>query len=140
MALTRSEIMSRIRSKNTGPERRFRRLLRLLGAPSHLEHHGEFKIDFAWPGLRVAVFVDGCLWHGCPAHYREPKTNAAFWRSKVERNAARDRLATLTLATEGWRVVRLWEHDVKKMRAPEAAALLHKAGVLKTADPPGGGE
>jgi DNA mismatch endonuclease (patch repair protein) len=60
---------------------------------------------------RVAVFVDGCFWHGCPDHFRPPRTNADYWGPKVERNRARDRDTDDRLLVEGWTVVRVWEHE-----------------------------
>jgi DNA mismatch endonuclease (patch repair protein) len=62
--------------------------------------------------LRVAVFVDGCFWHGCPAHFNKPRNNAAFWRRKIVGNRARDRLVNRTLRRMGWKVLRIWEHEL----------------------------
>ncbi len=70
--------------------------------------------DFVFPKLRLAVFVDGCFWHACPLHATRPKGNAAFWRRKFATNKARDRLVTRTLRKDGWRVLRIWEHELKK--------------------------
>ena len=66
--------------------------------------------DFVFPAERVAVFVDGCFWHGCPRHYNAPANNEAFWRRKLIANRTRDRLVTRTLTRAGWKVVRIWEH------------------------------
>ena len=85
--------------------------------PSPQSGEGEaFKVrpDFVFPKLRVAVFVDGCFWHGCPKHETKPRNNAAFWRKKFARNIARDRLVTRTLRREGWRVLRIWEHELAR--------------------------
>lgn len=65
-----------------------------------------------FPGPRVAVFVDGCFWHGCPDHYVAPRTSLAFWRKKLRDNVDRDRRQTLILERDGWTVVRLWEHEI----------------------------
>lgn len=73
--------------------------------------------DLVFTRLRVAVFVDGCFWHGCPEHHTVAATNAAYWAEKVRANRARDRETTERLLDEGWRVVRIWEHE-----DPEAAA------------------
>ncbi len=70
------------------------------------------KVDFVFPKLHLAVFVDGCFWHGCPLHGTKPRNNAAFWRKKFAANKARDRLVTRTLRRNGWRVLRLWEHEL----------------------------
>lgn len=72
------------------------------------------KPDFVFPKLMMAVFVDGCFWHGCPQHATQPKTNARFWRDKIARNQARDRQANRLLRKLGWRVVRIWEHELKR--------------------------
>jgi DNA mismatch endonuclease (patch repair protein) len=66
--------------------------------------------DLVFPRARVAVFVDGCFWHGCPEHHTVAKTNAGFWAEKVERNRKRDRETDTRLRNAGWTVVRLWEH------------------------------
>jgi DNA mismatch endonuclease (patch repair protein) len=69
-------------------------------------------VDIAFMRARVAVFVDGCFWHGCPSHGTVPrKTNAAFWRTKVDANRERDQDTDARLRRAGWRVVRLWEHE-----------------------------
>ena len=67
---------------------------------------------------RLAVFVAGCLWSGCPLHATQPKQNAQFWREKIARNRARDRLVTRTLRTLGWRGLRIWEHELARKREP----------------------
>lgn len=68
--------------------------------------------DFVFPAERVAVFVDGCFWHGCPRHCRIPASNVTFWQRKFEANTQRDLLVTRTLRQLGWRVVRIWEHSL----------------------------
>jgi DNA mismatch endonuclease (patch repair protein) len=70
--------------------------------------------DFVFPKLRVALFVDGCFWHGCPKHATKPRNNAAFWRRKFARNLERDRLVTRTLRKNGWCVLRIWEHELAR--------------------------
>lgn len=111
----RSEIMSRVKGRgNVATElalvallRRngitgWRRNYRLLGTP-----------DFVFPRQRAAVFVDGCFWHGCSRHWKAPDSNRGFWLRKVDRNIKRDRLVNRTLKASGWRVVRIWQHDLK---------------------------
>jgi DNA mismatch endonuclease, patch repair protein len=71
------------------------------------------RADFVFRKERVAVFVDGCFWHGCPRHATKPKGNAAFWRKKLAANKARDRRVNRALRRAGWRVLRLWEHELK---------------------------
>jgi DNA mismatch endonuclease Vsr len=70
--------------------------------------------DFGFPKIRVAVFVDGCFWHGCPQCYRRPKTSRDYWDQKVARNIARDRGVIARLRRKGWSVIRLWEHDAQR--------------------------
>jgi DNA mismatch endonuclease (patch repair protein) len=67
--------------------------------------------DLAFTRRRVAVFVDGCFWHGCPVHGVSPKSNTDYWAPKLARNAQRDRLDDSALDAAGWRIVRLWEHE-----------------------------
>ena len=74
------------------------------------EHFG--KPDFTFRRERVVVFVDGCFWHGCPKHSNLPVNNRPFWRKKLAANSLRDRLVTRTLRRQGWRVLRIWEHDL----------------------------
>jgi DNA mismatch endonuclease (patch repair protein) len=68
-------------------------------------------IDIAFPARRVAVFVDGCFWHGCPRHGTWPKRNGAFWRAKIDANRARDADTDASLRAAGWTVLRFWQHD-----------------------------
>jgi DNA mismatch endonuclease (patch repair protein) len=68
--------------------------------------------DFANRGEKIALFVDGCFWHGCPKHYRKPATNSVFWKGKMTRNTARDKKVSAELRARGWRVIRVWEHSI----------------------------
>ena len=69
------------------------------------------KADVVFPTEKVAVFIDGCFWHGCPLHATWPKANADFWRAKIEANKARDLATDKTLEAAGWTVLRCWEHE-----------------------------
>ena len=80
----------------------WRRGIKLFGKP-----------DFIFRQHRVVVFVDGCFWHGCPSHATKPKTNAEFWERKLAHNVVRDRLVTRMLKRDGWKVLRIWEHELK---------------------------
>ena len=82
--------------------------------------------DIAFTARRVAVFVDGCFWHVCPQHGRDPAVNESYWSPKLRRNVERDRAADAALAAAGWRVVRVWEHQ----SLDEAVALV--VAVLRT--------
>lgn len=117
MAMTRSEIMSRIKSKgNKSTElamvKLFRRY-RLIGWRRQQRVCG-INVDFVFPKRRRVVFVDGCFWHKCPIHFKVPKKRKQFWYNKVSSNAARDRYQTAHLMNNGWQVMRVWEHELKE--------------------------
>ena len=73
---------------------------------------------------KVAVFIDGCYWHGCPEHYVSPKTNSGYWSDKVVRNIARDRDTDRQLEKAGWLVLRYWEHTSAEISAAEITELV----------------
>jgi DNA mismatch endonuclease (patch repair protein) len=106
--------MSRIRSRGNARTElallQMFRANRIRGWRRHLPVSG--KPDFAFRKMKVAVFVDGCFWHGCPKCYTRPKTNRKFWDKKRADNMARDRRVNLELRRKGWKVVRLWEHSL----------------------------
>jgi DNA mismatch endonuclease (patch repair protein) len=110
----RSEVMSRIRGRgNKGTEQALVSLLRAHKITGWRRNQPIFgKPDFVFPKLRVAVFVDGCFWHSCPLHGTRPKNNSAFWHNKLAKNKARDLLVSRTLRKNGWRVLRIWEHEL----------------------------
>jgi len=110
--LTRSESMSRVRGKNSSAERALRSGLHARGLRFRLHRRVEdIVVDIVFPRPRVAVFVDGCFWHGCPKHATFPKTNQEYWLPKLAENRERDRRQTARLRGAGWRVVRVWEHE-----------------------------
>jgi DNA mismatch endonuclease (patch repair protein) len=74
---------------------------------------GRITPDFVFRQVRLAIFVDGCFWHGCPKHATWPAHRAAWWRRKIEGNKTRDRLVNRALRRTGWRVVRIWECDLR---------------------------
>jgi len=108
--------MSRIRSSgNRETEMRMIALFRRHGITGWRRNWPLFgRPDFVFPQQRLALFVDGCFWHGCPKHYMKPANNKAFWRKKLEANRARDRLVNQVLRKKGWRVLRIWEHDAAR--------------------------
>lgn len=110
----RSEVMSRIKGRgNRDTELALATILRrnrICGWRRHLPLTG--RPDFAFPVERVAVFVDGCFWHRCPRCNLTPKQNGDFWKEKLAGNVSRDRRVTRTLRSDGWRVVRIWEHQM----------------------------
>jgi DNA mismatch endonuclease, patch repair protein len=85
------------------------------------------RADVVFPGVRIAVFVDGCFWHGCPHHASWPKANAQWWREKIEANRRRDTATDEALQREGWRVVRVWEHEDPELAANRVAAMVAEA-------------
>ena len=107
--------MSDQKRAGTAPEMLLRRALFARG----LRYRVGYKvpgvprrtIDIAFPGKRVAVFVDGCFWHGCPQHCVPPKNNAAWWAAKLQRNQERDRETDDVLHAAGWTSLRFWEHQ-----------------------------
>lgn len=111
----RSQIMAAIKSKgNKATEIRLAGIFRqykIVGWRRHLRLFG--NPDFAFPKHHLAVFVDGCFWHGCPKHFRKPSDNRKYWHEKILRNQHRDRIVTKTLRRAGWRVLRIWEHELK---------------------------
>lgn len=112
----RSALMAAIRSRgNKDTELAFVRILRahrIVGWRRHQRLLG--KPDFIFRKLRLAIFVDGCFWHGCPKHSSHAAESGVYWREKLAKNAARDRLVTRTLRRNGWRVVRIWEHELSR--------------------------
>ncbi|MGW2028814.1 very short patch repair endonuclease [Streptomyces sp. NPDC001356] len=107
--------MSRQKSRNTEVEMALRRALHAAGLRYRV-HRRPLKgvrreADVIFGPAKVAVFVDGCFWHGCPQHATWPKTNADFWRSKIEGNRRRDMDTDERLASAGWLAVRVWEHE-----------------------------
>ena len=108
-------VMQGNRSTDTRPEVALRAALHRRGLRFR-KHHPPLpglhaRADVVFTRARVAVFVDGCFWHRCPQHGTQPRTNAAWWQAKLDRNVERDRRVDRALAESGWRVVRVWEHE-----------------------------
>lgn len=114
----RSRNMASIRSKgNASTEKVFLGLLREAGISGWRRHMNlPGKPDFAFPKQRVAIFVDGCFWHGCPRCYRLPEDNRRYWKAKMRSNRNRDRRRTRELRARGWTVLRCWEHRLETER------------------------
>lgn len=113
-ATKRSEIMARVKGKgNVATEGRFVQLLRKQHIAGWRRNFPIFgRPDFTFPRARVAIFIDGCFWHGCPRHSELPGTNRLFWLRKLTRNKVRDRKVNRELRARGWRVVRVWQHEL----------------------------
>jgi DNA mismatch endonuclease (patch repair protein) len=113
--MERSRIMASVKSRNTkSTELRFISILKdksITGWRRNYPLTG--KPDFVFPCLRIAVFIDGCFWHGCPDHCRMPSSNVNYWRAKIEKNKNRDKKITKALKMKEWQVIRVWEHEIK---------------------------
>jgi len=107
--------MARFGRRDTAPELAVRRELHRRGRRFFVDRRVSARCrarpDLVFPRARIAVFVDGCFWHYCDEHAHLPKANAALWREKLLANRRRDAANTAVLQSEGWRVVRVWEHD-----------------------------
>jgi DNA mismatch endonuclease (patch repair protein) len=120
-----SRRMARVRRKGTNAEVALRRELYRIG----LRYRVEYEVlkrprrvaDVAFPGLAIAVFVDGCFWHGCPDHASWPKQNSEFWRQKIEANRLRDLDTSERLRSIGWTILRFWEHELPSEAAETIA-------------------
>lgn len=106
--------MVRCRSRDTKPEVALRSRLHRAGLRFRVQIRPLSRLrrtaDIAFTRARVAVFIDGCFWHGCPAHYVPPATNSEYWSTKIAGNQARDRITDEVLSHAGWTIVRVWEH------------------------------
>jgi DNA (cytosine-5)-methyltransferase 1 len=118
----RSRIMRAVPGKNTSAERALRIALSAAGLRGYRLHHQAVPgtPDVVFRLERLAVFVDGCFWHGCPECYREPKSHKEYWTMKVQRNKDRDAAVNVACKAKGWRVLRIWEHEV--LRVPRRVA------------------
>lgn len=117
-SLTRSELMQRVKPKNSKAELSLRSALQRRGLRFRLHRRVEgVNVDIAFISARVALFVDGCFWHGCPLHATYPKTNKSYWLPKLEANRERDQRQAAKLRACGWKVVRIWEHDCRRPSA-----------------------
>lgn len=111
----RSEIMSKVRSKDSKIETEFRKELWRAGfryGKNSSKYFG--KPDLILPKYKTAIFIDSCFWHGCEKHGSVPKTRKKFWKDKIERNKERDKEVNKYYKKEGWRILRVWEHDLKR--------------------------
>jgi DNA mismatch endonuclease (patch repair protein) len=103
------------RSRDTTLELEVRRELHRAGLRYRVDYPPETALrrraDIVFTRRRIAVFLDGCFWHGCPTHPRSSKTNTDYWRAKIEANQRRDAETSEALAASGWQVLRFWEHE-----------------------------
>src|SRR5262245_45756326 len=108
----RSRCMSHIRGKDTGPELRLRKALWKARLRFRLHYPLPGRPDIVFVGKKIAIFVDGCFWHGCPDHAVKPKSNKEFWTKKLAGNIARDRANDSRIHQLGWKGIRIWEHEI----------------------------
>lgn len=120
--------------KNTAPELALRSLLHGMGLRYRIDCRLipglRRKADVSFPRLKVAVFVNGCFWHGCPKHATWPKANGEYWRRKILRNRERDKDTDRRLAEEGWLVIRVWEHEAPVQAANRIARAVRRRTAL----------
>jgi len=109
----RSLLMSKIKSKNTKPEKLLCHILKKLGLKVFKHPKMCGSPDFFIRDLGIVVFLDGCFWHGCKKDLRLPKSNAKYWLFKINKNIIRDRKINNMLKKKGYKVVRFWEHELK---------------------------
>jgi DNA mismatch endonuclease (patch repair protein) len=126
--------------RDTKPEWRLRRAVHARGLRYFVNKRPLTSVrrtaDLVFPRVRVAVFLDGCFWHGCPQHHTVAKTNAAFWADKVASNRRRDADTDARLAAAGWTVVRVWEHEPAEDAAARVAATVNDLRRTAAAGPP----
>lgn len=136
--------MSRARRRDTAPEVAARRALYRAGLRYRVVYPipGQRRrtIDIAFVGAKIAVFIDGCFWHGCPQHGTQPRSNSGWWQTKIATNQARDRDSDQLLAEAGWTVLRFWEHVDPGQIATEVEAAVsiarrRPAGSPKSPEP-----
>lgn len=108
----RSQIMSKIKGNNTCLEIGFKELIRGLRFRYQPNIFG--KPDFASKKLKISIFIDSCFWHKCSKHFRKPADNNLYWTKKINRNVERAKEVNAYLKKQGWKVIRFWEHDIKK--------------------------
>jgi len=111
----RSYNMSMIKAKNTRPEIVLRKLLSSHGIRGYRIHYKlTGKPDIVFPKKKIAVFIDGCFWHKCPRCFVKPQTNKGFWKEKINSNVERDKIVNKKLKKMGWKIIRIWEHELRK--------------------------
>ena len=125
----RSELMASIRSRgNKGTEIALLKLMRRNSIVGWRRNHNLFgKPDFIFLKVRLAVFVDGCFWHGCPKHATQPVSNRAFWKKKLARNRARDQIVNRALRRLDWKVIRIWQHELARKNETRLLKRIHRA-------------
>ncbi|PZF62696.1 very short patch repair endonuclease [Curtobacterium sp. MCBD17_013] len=120
--------MSSARRRDTKPEVDVRRVLHARGLRYRVAYPvpgmARRSIDIAFTKVMVAVFLDGCFWHGCPEHGTHPRANADWWATKLRRNKVRDAETDDVLSSAGWRVLRFWEHEDPRLVADRTCSVV----------------
>ncbi|MBI4685796.1 MAG: very short patch repair endonuclease [Nitrospirae bacterium] len=113
--MQRSRIMASVKSRDAkSTELKFISLLKEKGITGWRRNYPlTGKPDIVFSRFKIAVFIDGCFWHGCPHHCRMPSSNVNYWNNKIEKNKIRDKKITKALKMKGWQVIRIWEHEIK---------------------------
>lgn len=139
-----SRRMAKVRQKETGAEVALRQEMYRIGLRYRVDYEVLRKprrvADVAFPGRKIAVFVDGCFWHGCPEHATWPKQNAEFWREKIETNRRRDADTNERLRSLGWTVLRFWSHESPNEATRTVAHMVAKVDTERRTLPPGANE
>lgn len=118
------------KSRDTKPELIVRRYLHASGLRYRV-HTRPIKdwnrrADIVFPRAKIAIFINGCYWHGCYKHYKEPKTNTAYWSQKIKRNVERDSETYARLRKAGWLVIKVWEHEDLNEKASKITGLIRR--------------
>lgn len=111
----RSEIMSKVKSKDSKIEIEFRTVIWKAGFRYRKNPKGYFgKPDLVFKKHKTVIFIDSCFWHGCKKHCRIPATNKKYWINKIERNKERDKEVNKYYKKSDWKIIRVWEHEIEK--------------------------
>ena len=112
----RSLTMAAVKSKDTSCEIILRKALWAAGVRGWQLHRKEItgNPDLVFKGKKIAIFIDGCFWHGCETCCRMPKTRKEYWENKIKKNIIRDKEVNQQLKREGWKILRFWEHEIKR--------------------------
>jgi DNA mismatch endonuclease (patch repair protein) len=128
--------MSTLARRDTAPEMLLRQELHRRGMRFRVQlkvpGNRRRSIDIAFTRAQLAVYVDGCFWHGCPEHHVRPRANSEWWEWKVERNQARDRDTDQLLLSQGWAVLRIWEHAIPEHAADKVEAVYRERSSLQS--------
>jgi len=139
-----SRRMAKVRQTGTDAELALRQEMYRIGLRYRINYEVLRKprrvADVAFPGRKIAVFIDGCFWHGCPEHATWPKRNADFWRLKIETNRRRDADTNARLQANGWTALRFWSHESPVEAAKTVALMVAKADTKRRASSPGAQE